>query len=136
MLADVFYFGIGIGEGAFADIYPFYALSGIEAAPHSHNLYLQITVEVGLFALIAFLIFVFTFAQCSLSFCKNAVSKANKTICLGIFCGIVAFLIQGLTDYVWYNYRLFLLFWMIAGLGIAHIFTAKSTAEESEQFYY
>ena len=136
MLADVFYFGIGIGEGAFADIYPFYALSGIEAAPHSHNLYLQITVEVGLFALIAFLIFVFTFAQCFLSFCKNAVSKANKTICLGIFCGIVAFLIQGLTDYVWYNYRLFLLFWMIAGLRNAHIFTAKSTAEESEQFYY
>lgn len=56
MLADVFYFGIGIGEEAFADIYPFYALNGIETAPHSHNLYLQITVEIGLFALIAFLI--------------------------------------------------------------------------------
>lgn len=136
MLADVFYFGIGIGEGAFADIYPFYALSGIETAPHSHNLYLQITVELGLFALIAFLIFIFVFAQCSLSFCKNAVSKSNKTISLGILCGIVAFLIQGMTDYVWYNYRLFLLFWMMAGLGIAHIFTAKSTAEESSQFYY
>ena len=136
MLADVFYFGIGIGEGAFADIYPFYALSGIETAPHSHNLYLQITVELGLFAFISFLIFIFIFAQCSLTFCKNAVSKVNKTLCLGILCGILAFLVQGLTDYVWYNYRLFLLFWMLAGLGVAHIFTAKSTVEESSQFYY
>jgi len=136
MLADVFYFGIGIGEGAFADIYPFYAMSGIETAPHSHNLYLQITVETGLFSLIAFLIFVFIFAQCSLSFCKNAAAKSNKSVCLGILCGMTAFLVQGLTDYVWYNYRLFLLFWMLAGLGIAHIFTAKNTAEESAQFYF
>ncbi len=136
MLAHTFYFGIGIGEGAFADIYPFYALSGIETAPHSHNLYLQIITEIGVFGFLAFCFFIFLFAQCSLTFCKNAVSKVNKTVCLGIFCGITAFLIQGLTDYVWYNYRLFLLFWMLAGLGIAHIFTAKSTVEESSQFYY
>ena len=93
-------------------------------------------METGIFALIAFLLFIFVFAQCSLTFCKNAVSKSNKLICLGILCGIVAFLTQGLTDYVWYNYRLFLLFWMIAGLGIAHIFTAKNTVEESDQFYF
>ena len=30
MLAHTFYFGIGIGEGAFADIYPFYALSALK----------------------------------------------------------------------------------------------------------
>ena len=136
MLANTFYFGIGIGEGAFAEVYPFYALSGIETAPHSHSLYLQILTELGIFGLLAFCLFIFLFAQCSLTFCKNAVSKVNKTLCLGIFCGITAFLVQGLTDYVWYNYRLFLLFWMIAGLGIAHIFTAKNTVEESRQFYY
>lgn len=136
MLSEVFAFGIGIGEGAFADIYPFYAFSGIETAPHSHNLYLQITVETGIFSLLAFLIFVFIFSQCSLSFCRYAVSKSNKTVCLGIFCGVFAFLVQGMTDYVWYNYRIFLLFWMVVGLGIAHIFTAKNTTEESNEFRY
>ena len=51
MLANTFYFGIGIGEGAFAEVYPFYALSGIETAPHSHSLYLQILTELGIFGL-------------------------------------------------------------------------------------
>lgn len=136
MLQDVGFYGIGIGEGAFARIYPAYALSGIETAPHSHNLYLQITVETGIFSLLAFLCFIFTFAQCTFSFCKNAMNRTNKSICLGIFCGILAFLIQGMTDYVWYNYRIFLLFWMLAGLGVAHVYASKNTDEESEHFYF
>lgn len=136
MLQDIGLYGIGIGEGAFSKAYPAYALSGIEVAPHSHNLYLQITVEMGIFALLAFLCLIFTFSLCSFSFCKNAVNRANRSICLGIFCGIFAFLIQGLTDYVFYNYRIFLLFWLILGLGVAHIYTSKNTDEESMQYYY
>ena len=58
MLEDIGLYGIGIGEGAFAKLYPVYALSGIEAAPHSHNLYLQIAVETGFFSLFVFLVLV------------------------------------------------------------------------------
>ena len=134
MLDNIGLHGIGIGEGAFKMIYPGYALSGIEAAPHSHSLFLQIVVETGIFSLIAFLVFLFFYTQCSLTFCRNAYSKFNKLICLGMFSGVLAFLVQGLTDYVWYNYRIFLLFWMILGLSLAHIRTAKSTEEESVSY--
>jgi O-antigen ligase len=113
-----------------------YALTGIEAAPHAHNLYLQIAVEMGVFALIAFLIFIFLFAQFSFSFCKSAMNRSNKLLSLGIFCGVLALLIQGMTDYVWYNYRVFLLFWMIVGLGVAHVCSAKNTEEEMEGVYF
>jgi O-antigen ligase len=136
MLEEVGTFGIGIGEGAFARVYPIFAMSGIETAPHSHNLYLQIAVETGYFSLLVFFVFVFSFVQCSCSFCKNAMNRSNKLICLGIVCGVLAFLMQGVTDYVWYNYRIFLLFWLVVGLGVAHIYTAKNTDEESEVFYY
>lgn len=136
MLEEVGTFGIGIGEGAFARVYPIFAMSGIETAPHSHNLYLQIAVETGYFSLLVFFVFVFSFVQCSFSFCKNAMNRSNKLICLGIVCGVLAFLMQGVTDYVWYNYRIFLLFWLVVGLGVAHIYTAKNTDEESEVFYY
>ena len=136
MLEDVGLFGIGIGEEAFKKIYPMYALTGIEAAPHAHNLYLQIAVEMGVFALIAFLIFIFLFAQFSFSFCKSAMNRSNKLLSLGIFCGVLALLIQGMTDYVWYNYRVFLLFWMIVGLGVAHVCSAKNTEEEMEDVYF
>ena len=136
MLEDFWVCGIGVGEEAFRNIYPMYALTGVEVAPHAHNLYLQIVVELGIFALIVFFAFVFLYAQFSFSFCKSAMSRSNRTICLGIFCGILAILIQGLTDYVWYNYRIFLLFWMIVGLGVAHVFTAKDTDEEMDHLYF
>lgn len=135
MLEDVGLYGIGIGEGAFTKLYPVYALAGIEAAPHSHNLYLQIAVETGYLSLLAFLVFVLVFTQCSLSFCKNAISSRNRLISIGIFCGVLGFLIQGLTDYVWYNNRIFLLFWMLVGLGVAHVYAAKDTDEESLDYY-
>ncbi len=136
MLEDVGLFGIGIGESAFGKVYPIYAPAGVEAAPHSHNLYLQITVEMGVFALIFFLIFIFMFTQFSFSFCKNALNRSNKSICMGIFSGVLAFLIQGMTDYVWYNYRIFLLFWIVVGLGVAHVYAAKDTEEESTGLYF
>ena len=136
MLEDIGLYGIGIGEGAFKKVYPIYALAGIEAAPHSHNLYLQIAVEMGVFALLFFFVFIFMFTQFSFSFCKNAMSRSNKLLCMGIFSGVAALLIQGLTDYVWYNYRIFLLFWVIVGLGVAHVYTAKNTEEESDGIYF
>ena len=136
MLKDLGLHGIGIGEGAFTKVYLFYALSGVEVAPHSHNLYLQIAVEMGIFALIGFLVFIFLYAQFSFSFCKSAMSRSNKLYCLGIFSGVFAVLLQGMTDYVWYNYRIFLLFWMVVGLGVAHVYAAKNTEEEMDTIYY
>ena len=136
MLKDIGLHGIGIGDGAFEMIYTAYALSGIESAPHAHNLYLQIAVEMGVFALLIFLFFIFLYAQFSFSFCKTAISRSNKLLCLGIFSGVLAVLIQGTTDYVWYNYRIFLLFWMLVGLGVAHVYAAKNTEEEMDHVYF
>ncbi len=36
-------------------------------------------------------------------------------------CGILATLVQGLTDYTWYNYRVYLMFWLAAGLSAAYV---------------
>ena len=116
MLSDTWFYGIGIGTEAFSSVYPGYALAGTEVAPHSHSLYLQITSEMGIFALIIFIAFCLAFIGMSLSTLKNTSVKRLKFILLGLFCGTCAFLIQGLTDYVWYNYRIFLLFWAVVGL--------------------
>ncbi len=73
MLKDYFYSGIGIGEGAFSKVYPRYSYAGIELAPHSHNLYFQITAETGIVALIVFFILIVLFARGSFSFfCSRA----------------------------------------------------------------
>ncbi len=38
----------------------------------------------------------------------------------GPLCGMFAVLVQGMTDYAWYNYRLYLMFWLVAGLAAAY----------------
>ena len=54
MIRDNLWGGIGYGADSFAQLYPMYAYSGIETAAHSHSLYLQILIGMGLGGLICF----------------------------------------------------------------------------------
>ena len=123
MIKDHFSSGIGVGEGAFAVIYPEYSLAGIESAPHSHNLFLQIIVEIGIFGLLVFIAAIIMYMQSNFSlynkiqFIKRY--KADRLLSAAGFCGIVSILAQGMTDYIWYNYRVFFMFWLIFGLTMS-----------------
>ncbi len=141
MIRDHLFPGIGVGEGPWKVVYPDYTLPGIEQAPHSHNLFMQITVEMGIVALFVFLAVLFLSYRCGFSFfSKLSYSKdvdpsdllspgpdtrradVKTTLRLasaGPLCGIFGVMIQGLTDYSWYNYRVFLLFWLVLGLGVS-----------------
>jgi len=121
MISENFWHGIGVGEGAFSNVYLYYSLAGIETAPHSHNLFLQITAELGIFGLIVFLIAMFLFLRETLSFLRyeRSAPASVKLLSLGGLCGIIAVLAQGMTDYVWYNYRIFAMFWLVIGLSCA-----------------
>lgn len=120
MLGDCFPGGIGIGEGAFSEVYPLYSFAGIEAAPHSHNLFFQITVELGIIGLIVFIITMFLLVKNSVSFAAKSFDAREKLLTYAGMCGILSILAQGMTDYVWYNYRVFLMFWLIVGLTTAY----------------
>lgn len=153
MIKDNFLSGIGIGETAWDAVYPMYTYMGIEAAPHSHNLYLQILLELGIFGLAVFLLFLFLMYQSGFTFfrglsgnstlinpdisadslSRNLMNKtgAAETVSqskyqlrisvLGPLCGIFAVIVQGMTDYSWYNYRMYLMFWLVCGLTVAYI---------------
>ena len=136
MLSDTFGYGIGIGESAFASLYPVYAVSGTETAPHSHSLFLQISTEIGVSGLIFFAFLIFIFIQMCISHMSSAILKENRIICIGFFCSVISFLAMGLTDYVFYNYRIILMFWMTVGLAVATINASKNSAGESNDFFY
>lgn len=136
MLSDVSPYGIGIGEGAFATMYPSYALRGIETAPHSHSLYLQILTELGISGAVMFFIFIFILVQMNLSHITSPDSQNSKITEVGIFCGLVAFLVQGVTDYVWYNYRIFLMFWITVGLSVGAVLMSKNALDESSEEFF
>lgn len=119
IIRDHFFTGIGVGEDAFSKVYGMYTLTGIESAPHSHNLFLQITIELGAVGLIVFLVCIFFTFQAGLSFCSGKGDRGLRIITAGAMSGLLAVLVQGLTDYVWYNYRVFFIFWVMAGIIIA-----------------
>ena len=130
MLGDGYWrSGIGIGNDAFSLVYPAYALSGIETAPHSHNLYLQIVVEIGAVGLGVFFAVLLFYAQSSFSLHVRE-KRSEKLLSSAIFCGMAAVLAQGMTDYIWYNYRVFLMFWLMLGLGAAVRRMLDSTAAD------
>lgn len=129
LIKDHLLSGIGVGLEPFRIVYPEYSLAGIEGAPHSHSLYFQTTIEYGLVGIIILAITIFLFAQ----LCFTAVSKQHspmgKYLISAGFCGIVAFLVNGVTDYVWYNYRVYLMFWIIFSFTAAvSKFCIKDTA--------
>lgn len=140
MIGDYFAGGIGIGEGAFRAIYPRYSYAGIEAAPHSHNLYLQIWLEIGIFGIIIFLAFIFMLLQNNFTHSHELALRDDKTgsdrvLACACMCGLVSILVQGLTDYIWYNYRVFLMFWLIAGLSAAFIRVGRNEIQVATTEY-
>ncbi len=130
MLRDYWVSGIGIGSEAFNRIYPFYAYSGTQAQ-HSHNLYLQILSEMGYLGLISFLLIIFLFYKQMLTAYFKTNNKFISIFLISICASISGYLLQGMFDNVWYNYRVFLIFWILISFGIAA--NNLTLAEEANQ---
>ena len=129
MLRDFFLSGIGIGYPAWAKIYPTYALEAIEQAPHAHSLPLTLLVELGVFGLVAFAAVLIFFVKEQNRFRHDIRSGGQRkglsgegdpamTVCTAaaLRAGIFGSLVFGLADHAWYNYRVFLMFWLVLGL--------------------
>ena len=119
MIGDNFLGGIGMGEEAFTAIYPYYAHAGIEGATHAHNLYLQFFVSFGFLGpvlLVGALLLIFV---CLFTHKKNERSADLQLLCIASVCSLLAVLINGFTDYVFYNYRVFFLFFAVCGIAVA-----------------
>lgn len=128
LLKDFWYSGVGIGEGAFAMVYPHYSLNGI-VAPHSHNLYLHVLSETGIigFAVVITLVVLF-YKYISSAALKN---EKYKTLAVALGCSMIGYLAQGMFDNVWYNYRIYFFFFVVLALGATlHDVSAKEAGND------
>ncbi len=115
MLTDFWYLGVGLGKDAYNTVYPLYSLNAI-FAPHAHSLYLQVMAEMGISgftALIAFCACFFNGAFVAFKKCGNSKTAWFLLFMMG---GVIAFLFEGIFEYIWYNYRVFLLFFITMGM--------------------
>ena len=120
LISENFFTGIGVGESAFKKAFYQSALIEGEAVSNADNLFLQILLELGIVGLILFCFVLFTFAQkCFINTkAKNKKSRSRTFICAG-YASIVSGCVMGLNEYVWINYRTFLIFWIVLALTVA-----------------
>lgn len=131
LLKDFFISGIGPGTDAFTEVYPFYSYSAI-VAPHSHNLFLQITVELGVvgIAVFALLIFLFFKRICSAHAPAGGKGAPIATALVAIASAVTGFLLQGMFDNCFYNYRVFMIFWTVIAFGSVGVNLAHEARTE------
>ncbi len=119
-IKNYFFGGIGYGGEAYENVYPGFAFAGMEGAEHAHSLYLQIWISLGIVGLIVFLAVIFFFMQQCLESIHKSSDPESSMMIYAVFCSVVAALIMGVFDYIWYNYRIFFLFWFLLGLASAY----------------
>ncbi len=112
--------GIGLGDHAFASVYPLYAEAGAAAATDVQSLYLSILVTVGLPGLLIFLFMAFVFVQKSFTCIKVSENRADTAIILGGMLSLLGLLGYGLIFSDPASLQIFYMAFIIMGICSAH----------------
>lgn len=117
--------GVGAGPMAFnqnADLVAY-------GLPHSHNLFIQIALETGIFSLIAFVVLVVAlFVRGFGAYFKT--SRYHKVYLAGFIASLLGIMAFGIFDNVWFYPRALLTFWIMVGLFLGLL---KLTKQELDQ---
>lgn len=127
IIADYWFTGVGLGLAAFSKIYRDYMIAGTYAL-HTHNLFLQIAAEMGIFGVIAFI----WLAGSGFSRGFYGVKGKSKSSFLtaGVIAALSGHLLHGSFEYIWYSPKVVLAFWMTLGTisGLSNL-TSEPAAE-------
>ena len=115
-----------VGQAAFEQLYPAFAYAGTELHLHAHNLAIEVLTETGISGLVILTIIILLFIQNCFEFISHSASPGeDKLVAAAGLCGIISILVMGLFDYIWYNYRVFFLFWVVMALTTSYILVAQ-----------
>ena len=119
MLMDHGVTGIGLGPGSFAALYPYYARKEAKVGPvHSHNVWFELLLELGIAGLLSFLWFFLRTLRktgCGLGASRCPLRRLSLAACLA---GIVGVSFAFLVEYVWYYPRILFAFFLCCGFAI------------------
>ena len=111
MFLDNPFLGIGVGNQNFREIYGLYMKTGYDALG-SYCVPLEIAVESGIFALIAFVLFLFFAIKHCLKLCLSNKTYLNtRVLALCIILVIAATMGHGFFDTIWFRPQVQFLFW-------------------------
>lgn len=126
MFKDNWLLGIGVGNQNFREIYGLYMKTGFDALS-AYNIFLEIAVESGVFALFAFVGFLITLIKNAVSFILKSAETKDVIIVSAALISICAVSIHGLVDTVFFRPQIQFIFWTM----VAVLRTCISTGQDN-----
>lgn len=119
MFRDNWLLGIGVGNKNFREIYGLYMKTGFDALS-AYNIFLEIAVESGIFALIAFLGFVFVYVKDAIKIVLNSVDMQEIIFVSCALISVLAVLFHGFVDTVFFRPQIQFIFWTMVAIVSAY----------------
>ena len=116
MLSDIWPSGIGLGTDAYLECFSLYAYDEV-VAPHSHNTFLHVMCESGIFGIAVFvLLLYFVLRQLFITF-KEAKERDSKIMSVALISALLGLMVQAIFDNTFYNYRMYMLFFAVLSMS-------------------
>jgi len=119
MLKKFWFTGIGLGPGAFAEIFPEYATGETTVVMHSHMQFMEMMVEGGILLFFAYLILVFVTVKRAVIGSSYAKNDDMKHYCVAAAASVSGITLIGLFEYCWFYPRVMFAFFISVGLCLA-----------------
>ncbi len=116
MFKDNWLLGIGVGNQNFREIYGLYMKTGFDALS-AYNIFLEIAVESGIFALIAFLGFAITLIKKAVGFIIQSQDVKRVIFVSATIISICAVMVHGLVDTVFFRPQIQFIFWTMVAIA-------------------
>lgn len=116
MFKDNWLLGIGVGNQNFREIYGLYMKTGFDALS-AYNIFLEIAVESGIFALIAFVGFLITLVRNSVQFILKSENTKAVILVATAAISICAVCIHGFVDTVFFRPQIQFVFWTMVAIA-------------------
>lgn len=127
MLRDYGLMGIGLGPGNFIPLYDLYAHPNATIAPHSHMLYMEVWLEMGILGIVSFLGLYLGVIRRSLRAMKLA-DPLLRYVLIACISSLVGISFVCAAEYVWFYPRVMFAFFILLGVTLS----AVKLAEESK----
>ncbi len=121
MFKDNWLLGIGVGNKNFREIYGLYMKTGFDALS-AYNIFLEIAVESGIFALIAFLGFLFVLVKDAVKIILNSLDFEKVIFASVALISVLSVMFHGFVDTVFFRPQIQFVFWTMVAVISAYGF--------------
>lgn len=126
----------GTGLGTFGVVIPNYINTPAAFSRYAHNSYLQIFAESGILGILLFLLIIFFIVKESNEAVKNPKEQKEYLFSLGLFCAILAFLLDNLYNFTMLIPKVSLSWWVLVAIIFARpkkVYTPSLQLEKPTQ---